>query len=36
MDSTNAMPDALFPIITKLKPDAWDRTLKDAGIWEEF
>jgi hypothetical protein len=36
MGLTNAVSDDIFPIITKLKPDAWDHALKDAGILEEF
>jgi hypothetical protein len=32
----NAQPDRIFPIVTKLKADAWELALKDAGILEEF
>ena len=32
----NATPDEIFPIITKLQPDAWEIALTDAGIHEEY
>jgi hypothetical protein len=32
----NAPPNDIFPIVTKLKPDAWERALQDAGILDEF
>ena len=31
-----AVPDPIFPIVTKLKPDAWELALMDAGILKEF
>jgi hypothetical protein len=32
----SAVPDPIFPIVTKLKADAWERALGDAGILDEF
>ena len=32
----NAQPDCIYPIVTKLKADAWELALKDAGILEQF
>jgi hypothetical protein len=31
-DLINEMPENMFPIITKLKPDVWECALKDVGI----
>jgi hypothetical protein len=36
MDPENVMPNTIFPIVTKLKPDAWEIALRDAGILNEF
>ena len=33
---SNATPDEIFPIITKLRPDAWEIALTNAGIHEEY
>jgi hypothetical protein len=35
-DVQHAPPDSIFPIVTKLKADAWELALKDAGILGEF
>ena len=32
----NAGPDLIFPIVTKLKADAWELALEGAGILDEF
>ena len=32
----NVLPNPIFPIVTKLKPDAWELALMDAGILAEF
>ena len=32
----NALHDNLFPIVTKLRVDAWERALTDAGICEKY
>ena len=32
----NVTPNEIYPIITKLKPDAWEIALKDAGILEKY
>ena len=32
----SAVHNSVFPIVTKLKPDAWERALADAGILSEF
>ena len=34
-DVQNALPD-IFPIITRLKVDAWEHAFKDAGICEKY
>jgi hypothetical protein len=38
--STTGLPNAthenIFPIVTRLIPDAWEDALKDAGIFEQF
>ena len=36
MEPGNVTPDDIFPVVTKLKPDAWETALKDAGILDEF
>lgn len=36
MAAQNALPDHIFPIVTKLRADAWESALKDAGIIDEF
>ena len=36
MAPQNVMPDSIFPIITKLKAEAWELALADAGILGEF
>jgi hypothetical protein len=36
MGLTNARPEDIFPIVTRLKPDAWEHALKDAGVFELF
>ena len=35
MDLENVTPDTIFQIVTKLKPDAWEIALRDAGILDE-
>ena len=35
-DQQDAMPEDIFPIVTKLKADAWEAALKDTGILDEF
>jgi hypothetical protein len=35
-DPPNVPPETIYPIVTRLKPDAWEKALKDAGIWEQF
>ena len=32
----NVLHDSIFPIVTKLKPNAWEQALMKAGILEEF
>ena len=32
----NVPCDPIFPIVTKLKPDAWEQALKNAGVFNEF
>jgi hypothetical protein len=36
MGVPDAMPNDIFPIVTRLKPDAWERALQNAGILEQF
>lgn len=36
MAQPNAASETLFPIVTKLKADAWELALEDAGILSEF
>jgi hypothetical protein len=36
MGLTNARPEDVFPIITRLKPNAWEHALKDVGVFELF
>jgi hypothetical protein len=36
MGPQSALPDLIFPIVTKLKADAWEQALLNAGILEEF
>jgi hypothetical protein len=36
MAPLNAGPDHIFPIVTKLKAEAWELALEDAGILDEF
>ena len=36
MAAPGAQPDNIFPIVTKLKPGAWELALKDAGVFDEF
>ena len=36
MDPENVMPDTIFPVVTKLKPDAWEIALRNAGILNKF
>ena len=36
MAPQNAELNSIFPIVTKLKADAWELALRDAGILEEF
>jgi hypothetical protein len=36
MDRQDVQPDNLFPIVTKLKAEAWEIALRNAGILDEF
>ena len=36
MDPQGVPPDEIFPIVTKLKANAWELTLEEAGILDEF
>ena len=36
MAQRNVAPDPIFPIVTKLKAEAWELALKGAGIFDEF
>jgi len=36
MGPPNVLPKDIFPIVTRLKPAAWELALKNASIWEEF
>ena len=36
MVPANVEPNPIFPIVTKLKADAWELALEDAGILGEF
>lgn len=35
-DVRNALPENIYPIVTKLKADAWETALTDAGICEKY
>jgi hypothetical protein len=35
-DVLHVTPNSIFPIVTRLKPNAWEHALKDAGILELF
>jgi hypothetical protein len=34
--AANVVLDDIYPIVTRLKPDAWEAALKDAGVFEQF